>query len=77
MQSPFTGGETKLLSEKKEFEFRREKFQVVHFFYKCIDTKEEFTTSELDELNTNQLYNQYREKYSIPFPDEVKETHEP
>lgn len=50
---------------------------MLHFFYKCIDTKEEFTTAELDELNTNQLYNQYREKYSIPFPDEVKETHEP
>ncbi|HWA33959.1 MAG TPA: type II toxin-antitoxin system antitoxin SocA domain-containing protein [Cyclobacteriaceae bacterium] len=76
MESPFTGGETKLLSEKKEFEFRREKFQVVHFFYKCVDTKEEFTTDQLDELNTNQLYNQYREKYSIPFPDEIKEIRE-
>lgn len=76
MQSPFTGGEAKLLSEKKEYEFRREKFEVVHFFHKCIDTGEEFTTNELDELNTNQLYNQYREKYSIPFPDEIKEIRE-
>ncbi len=76
MQSPFTGGETKLLSQKKEFEFRREKFEVVHFYYLCMDTKEEFTTTELDELNTNQLYNQYREKYSIPFPDEIREIRE-
>ena len=76
MQSPFTGGETKLHSEKKEFEFRREKFQVVHFYFQCLDSKEEFTTDELDMLNTNQLYNQYREKYSIPFPDEIREIRE-
>ncbi len=72
MKSPFTGGETTLLSEKKEFEFKREKFLITHFYFQCIDTKEEFTTEELDQLNTNQLYNQYREKYSIPFPDEIK-----
>ena len=76
MQSPFTGGEVKLLSEKKEFEFRREKFQVVNFYYQCVDTKEEFATDELDVLNTNQLYNQYREKYSIPFPDEIRQIRE-
>jgi transcriptional regulator with XRE-family HTH domain len=72
MQSPFTGGATTLRYEKKEFEFRKEKFIVTHFYYRCEDTKEEFTNDELDLLNANQLYNQYREKYCIPFPDEIK-----
>ena len=72
MQSPFTGGRATLLFEKRELEFRRELFHIIQFFYRCEDTKEEFTTEELDQLNINQLYNQYREKYSIPFPDEIK-----
>jgi len=72
MISPFTGGKATQLSEKRELEFRKEKFQITQFFYRCEDTKEEFTTEELDQLNLNQLYNQYREKYSIPFPDEIK-----
>lgn len=72
MQSPFTGGRATLQFEKKEFEFRREKFHIIHFYYRCEDTREEFTDVELDQLNVNQLYNQYREKYSIPFPDEIK-----
>jgi len=72
MQSPFTGGASSLRYEKKEFEFRREKFHITHFYYRCEDSGGEFTTEELDQLNVNQLYNQYREKYSIPFPDEIK-----
>lgn len=72
MPSPFTGGEVTLHYEKREFEFRRELFYITHFYYKCEDTGKEFTTDELDQLNLNQLYNQYREKYSIPFPDEIK-----
>jgi uncharacterized phage-associated protein/DNA-binding transcriptional regulator YiaG len=72
MQSPFTGGRATLHFEKKEFEFRREIFHMIQFYYLCEDTKQEFTTDELDQLNVNQVYNQYREKYSIPFPDEIK-----
>jgi transcriptional regulator with XRE-family HTH domain len=72
MISPFTGGKAIQLSEKRELEFRKEKFEITQFFYRCEDTKEEFTTEELDQLNLNQLYNQYREKYSIPFQDEIK-----
>lgn len=71
MRSPFTGGAATLQHENKEFEFRKEKFSILHFYYRCEDTKEEFTTGEVDQLNLNQLYNQYREKYSIPFPEEI------
>ena len=72
MKSPFTGGNVTLYHELSELTFRKEKFQYVHLFYECDDTKERFTTTELDELNVNQVYNQYRAKYGIPFPDEIK-----
>lgn len=76
MKSPFTDGEATLQQEKKELEFRKDVFTVTQFFYKCTDTGEEFTTDELDQINVNQLYNQYREKYGVPFPDEIKEIRE-
>lgn len=76
MKSPFTDGEATLQFEKKELEFRKDVFSVIQFFYKCNDTGEEFTTDELDQINVNQLYNQYREKYGVPFPDEIKEIRE-
>src|SRR5260221_9174656 len=76
MKSPFTNGEATLKQEKKELEFRKDKFTVNQFFFKCDDIGEEFTTDELDQTNVNQLYNQYREKYGVPFPDEIKEIRE-
>ena len=72
MQSPFTGGHATLRHELSELTFRKEKFQYVHQFYECDDTKERFTTTALDEVNVGQVYNQYRAKYGIPFPDEIK-----
>lgn len=30
-----------------------------------------WTTTELDEANLFQVYNQYRAKHGIPFPDEI------
>lgn len=72
MQSPFTGGHATLRHELSELTFRKEKFQYVHQFYECDETKERFTTTALDEVNVGQVYNQYRAKYGIPFPDEIK-----
>jgi len=71
MKSPFTGGEVKLMQESRELIFRKEKFTYVAHYYVCVDTGELFTTTELDTLNINQVYNQYRAKYGIPFPDEI------
>jgi hypothetical protein len=71
MTSPFTGGEAILIKEPKEVEFRGSKFHIVHHSYRCVDTGEKFTDTALDELNLNQVYNQYREKEGIPFPDEI------
>lgn len=72
MKSPFTGGEVALRQENAELMFRKEKFQYIHLYYQCEDTKEQFTTTEIDEINLSQVYNQYRIKYGIPFPDEIK-----
>lgn len=71
MKSPITGKEMKLIREHRSMDFRKETFQIVFHFYKCEDSGEQFTTTALDELNINQLYNQYRAKFNIPFPDEI------
>lgn len=73
MISPFTGGKVRLAQEKRELTYRKEKFSYTALFYICADTNEQFTTTELDEINIGQVYNQYRVKYGIPFPDEIKE----
>lgn len=72
MKSPFTGGWVTLRQEKAELVFRKEKFEYVSLYYLCEDTGERFTTTEIDEINLSQVYNQYRIKYGIPFPDDIK-----
>jgi len=76
MRSPFTGGTTTLLKEKRALEFRKEALEVVYHYYKCDDSGEQFTTEANDLVNTNQVYNQYRVKYGIPFPEEIKSIRE-
>lgn len=71
MNSPITGKPMTLAKEHRSMEFRKETFDVVFHFYKCEDSGEPFTTTALDEVNLNQVYNQYRDKFNIPFPDEI------
>ncbi|MEX0810790.1 MAG: type II TA system antitoxin MqsA family protein [Chitinophagales bacterium] len=71
MKSPITGKEMKLIKEKRSMNFRKETFDVIFHYYKCEDSNEQFTTTSLDEVNMNQLYNQYRDMFNIPFPDEI------
>ena len=66
MKSPFTGGNVILQQENAELMFRKERFQYVYLYYLCAYTKARFTTSDLDEINISQVYNQYRIKYGIP-----------
>jgi DNA-binding transcriptional regulator YiaG/uncharacterized phage-associated protein len=76
MKSPITGKEMRRMVRKEELVFRKEKFLIQHHFYLCEDSNEEFTDDELDTLNINQVYNQYRHKYNLPFPDEIKSIRE-
>ena len=76
MKSPITGKEMVLVKENRILSFRKEEFNVVYHSYKCEDSGEFFTTTELDDINLNQLYNQYREKHKLPFPEEIKQIRE-
>ena len=71
MKSPMTGKDMKLTKECRSMDFRKEKMEIVFHYYKCEDSGEQFTTTELDEVNMNQVYYQYRDKFNIPFPDEI------
>lgn len=71
MKSPITGKEMTLQIEKSILVFRKEQFEYNHKSYYCADSDESFTTTELDEFNLNQVYNQYRDKHNIPFPDQI------
>ncbi len=71
IECPMCEGTANLHSGKKKRSFRKEEFEVTEFFYLCEKCNEDFTTTETDELNTVQVYNQYREKYNIPFPGQL------
>ena len=73
MKSPITGKEMILKKEKRTITFRKEEFEVVYHYYLCQDSNEQFTITELDDLNLNQAYNQYRAKFNLPFPEEIIE----
>ena len=71
MKSPITGKKMILAKEKRSMNFRKEKFEIVFHYFKCEESGEQFTNDELDDLNINQVYNQYRDLHNIPFPDEI------
>jgi len=71
MECPLCDGFADLTIKKDEFLLRKEKFMINQHFYKCQKCGEEFTTSEMDSLNLNQVYNLYREKHKILFPDQI------
>ena len=71
MKSPFTGKEMSILKEWRTMSFRKDEFKVLFHSYKCEDTGEQFEDDAFAQLNYNQLVNQYRVKYSIPFPEQI------
>nr|WP_295928926.1 type II toxin-antitoxin system antitoxin SocA domain-containing protein [uncultured Dyadobacter sp.] len=73
MKSPVTGKEMQVRHEITSLTFRKEEFEVVTHYYECADSGDRFTDDSLDELSTVQVHNQYREKYGIPFPDEIRQ----
>jgi putative zinc finger/helix-turn-helix YgiT family protein len=77
MNSPVTGKPMKLVKQSGvKLRFRKEEFEIIYHNFHCEDSGEEFTTDELDRINTTQIHNLYREKYGVPFPDEIKEIRE-
>ena len=76
IECPYCDGHAILHSEQKELSFRKESFRVRVHYYRCQKCNEEFTTTDVDTVTMLQLYNQYREKYDIPFPEEIKSLRE-
>lgn len=76
INSPFAEGNAVLRSKINSFSFRKISFEIVEHYYECEITHKEFTNSELDYLNLIQVYNQYRDKYGLPFPGQIRSIRE-
>jgi len=76
MQSPITGKEMKLLIRESTLAIRKESFSVMYHKWRCEDTGEEFEDSKMMETNLRQAADQYRSKYNLPFPEEIREIRE-
>lgn len=66
-----TGNDMVLCREPRKIPFRKEEFEIMYHFYRDTDGTQ-YTETFTDEVNINQVYNQYRDKYNLPFPDEIK-----
>jgi transcriptional regulator with XRE-family HTH domain len=71
MNCAYCNGKAELIIKKTKKIFRKEEFEIFEHYYKCQNCSKEFTTDEIDNLDVIQVYNQYREKYSIPFPEQL------
>lgn len=71
MKSPFANCEARVVQEQKTVKFRGDEYAYVYSCYECEQTKERFTTTEMDEENVQQVYRQYRTKYGIPSCEDV------
>ena len=58
MKSPLTGREMKLMSEQSTMDYKGKTYNVIHHFYLCELSNEQFTTTELDEINLEDLFRQ-------------------
>ena len=71
MKSPFTGKEMKRIHEARTWKFRGEEYPYIHTAWLCEDSGEQFTDDNSDMAGFVQVTNQYREKYGIPYTDEI------
>lgn len=76
MISPISGKAMSIEKEDRQLTFRKEKFNVSYHYYLCKESGEQFTSTELDEINLLQLHHQYRVQHHLPFPEEIKRIRE-
>jgi hypothetical protein len=60
MKSPLTGREMKLMSESSTLDYKGKTYNLIHHYYLCELTNEQFTTTELDEMNLLELNKQVK-----------------
>lgn len=73
IESPYCEGKAELKYETAEETFRKEVFKVRKYYYKCMKTGKEFTTTETGDINMTQLFNMYRERKKTLFPEQISE----
>jgi hypothetical protein len=61
MNSPLTGKEMVLLTRPLILEYRGNQYTINFQYYLCEGTGEEFTDTELDTMNLQELWDQYDE----------------
>ena len=69
--SPLTGKPMRVVYEPDTMTFRGEKFDCIYTTYRDDESGESFTTTESDSAWWNQVTNQYRAKYGLPYTDEI------
>ena len=69
--SPITGKPMRVVYEDDTWNFRGETFPYVHIAFRDEEHNEQFTTTESDTVCYEQVANQYRAKYGIPYTDEI------
>ena len=72
MKSPITGKEMTFCQETRTAKYRGETFTYTAHFYRCEESGECFTTTASDAEDMEQVFRQYRQKYGIPSPEEIR-----
>ena len=57
--------------EQDTWQFRNEEFKCFRLYWYDDANNERFTTDAGDDAAYNQVTNQYRERYGIPYTDEI------
>ena len=71
VNSPYSGKPMRVVYENDTWKFRGEEFSYVKIAFRDDEREEQFTTTESDTVGYEQVTNQYREKYGIPYTDEI------
>lgn len=69
--SPFRDCQAHLMRVPDTAEFRGKSYHYINHYYICDESGEEFTDEETGEINSSQIYNQYREENGIPYVCEI------
>ncbi len=56
IECPYCDGKAELNMEKSKKIFLKKEVGIDEYYYKCEKCKKEFTTTELDTININQIY---------------------
>ncbi len=72
MKKSIKGNTMKLGVEPKSVQFRKVPFVIFHHRYRNEESGKTVTNDKCDEIDEIQLLNQYRERFGIPFPEEIQ-----